>query len=97
MTIVTLTEVTYLVVYGSGNAGVVVLELGESVSVVFSASVSYPPRMMMPLGESQDTWRHRLTPSWWLVFHWPVKVEQVVSVSSSPNPPHRVSPVAEWP
>ena len=92
--IVTLAEVTYYVVYGSGNAGVVVLELGESVSVVISASMPNPPMMMMPMGESQDTWSSRGTPSWWLVSHWPVKVEQVEGVSSS-QPPHRVSPVAE--
>ena len=53
--IVTLAEVTYYVVYGSGNAGVVVLELGESVSVVSCASLYSPPMMMMPMGESQDT------------------------------------------
>ena len=53
---VTLTEVSYFVGYASGNAGVVVLELGESVSVVISAALRSPPMMMMPEGESQDTW-----------------------------------------
>ena len=89
-----LTEATNKVKYGRGNAGVVVLELGESVSVEFCASLFPPPMRTMPEGESQDTWSYRDTPSWWLVSHWPVKVEQVVGVSS-PKPPHRVSPVAE--
>ena len=92
-----LTEATNKVKYGRGNAGVVVLELGESVSVVCLASMSAPPMMMMPTGESQDTWSYRDTPSWWLVSHWPtVKVEQVFQVSPFTVPPHRVSPVAEW-
>ena len=84
--------------YGSWNEGVVELEFGDSVSVVCAASLFVPPMMTMPEGESQDTERHRGTPSWWLVSHWPVKVEQVEGVSSSSlNPPHSVSPSAEWP
>ena len=82
--------------YGSWNEGEVVLELVDNVSVVWAASAELPPMMMMPEGESQDTCSYRITPSWWLVSHWPVKVEQVVLVSSSLNPPHNVSPVAEW-
>ena len=90
-------EVTYCVTYGSRNAGVVLLELVDNISVVYSASVPPPPMMTIPEGESQETWSIRSTPSWWLVSHWPVKVEQVVGVSSKPTPPHRVSLVAEWP
>ena len=73
-----------------------VLELGDNISMVWDASLSIPPKMWMPEGESQDTWPYRGIFSWWLVSHWPVKVEQVVGVSSSPSaqPPHRVSPVA---
>ena len=87
-------EITYFVWYGSGNAGVLVLELGDNISVVWIASMPNPPMMRMPEGESQDKCSIRGTPSWWLVSHWPVKVEQVVQVSTA-HPPHSVSPVAE--
>lgn len=38
----------------SENDGEVVLELADNVSVVWAASLSSPPMMWMPEGESQD-------------------------------------------
>ena len=68
-----------------------VLKLGDNISMVWDASLSIPPMIWMPVGESQDTWPHLVALSLWLVSHWPVKVEHVLS---SPRPPHRISPVA---
>ena len=94
--IVTLTEVTYAGIverYCGGTAEMMVLELGDNISMVWDASLSIPPMIWMPVGESQDTWPHLVALSWWLVSHWPVKVEHVLS---PPRPPQSVSQVAEW-